>query len=315
MRLFGMTKYVVLVLAIFGPMFVYCQIAVYAGLDTSAIKIGEQTTLSLLISSDYKMDKIHIDDQALLSTEGIEVIGKTELFQKAANEWEQSYVITSFDSSLVSIPSVSVVGLLNRDSFYAHSNELGLFVQIPVLTDSVALAPIKPIITEQLNWTDALPWVIGFLVLGLLLLLYRRYKNKLAVESTADRVERQKSPHEIAMERLEVLRGQKLWQQGEIKVFQSTLTNILREYLENRFHIQALESTTSEILGACSLIPELSDRKDQINELLHMADMVKFAKAKPPVDIHERYLDYVESFVMETKYIFDRQIETESEEE
>lgn len=62
------------------------------------------------------------------------------------------------------------------------------------------------------------------------------------------RAEKPLLPHELALQKLVALQQQKLWQKGDVKPYQSELTFIIREYLENRFNIQALESTTDEIV-------------------------------------------------------------------
>lgn len=69
---------------------------------------------------------------------------------------------------------------------------------------------------------------------------------------------------------------------GRIKEFYSELSEILREYLENAFHVDALERTTSEIqrqLRKKSDWP--SDRQQQLQALLEACDLVKFAKFRP----------------------------------
>ena len=47
---------------------------------------------------------------------------------------------------------------------------------------------------------------------------------------------------------MEELRLAKVWQNGKVKEYHTQLTDIVREYLENRFHFEALEMTTDEIL-------------------------------------------------------------------
>ena len=54
--------------------------------------------------------------------------------------------------------------------------------------------------------------------------------------------------HEIAMEKLASLEQSGWLDKEDYKTYQSELTYILREYLEGRFNIQAMESTTAEII-------------------------------------------------------------------
>ncbi len=97
------------------------------------------------------------------------------------------------------------------------------------------------------------------------------------------------------------LKKSKLWQQGEVKAYQSQLTFIVREYLDGRYNIQALESTTHEILTQLNPIHLSEDWKSKLKEMLELADLVKFAKAEPPIEAHDRLMNYAEDFVMTTQ--------------
>ena len=88
--------------------------------------------------------------------------------------------------------------------------------------------------------------------------------------------------HVIAFRELEKLRNEKLWQKGETKKYYTRLTEIIRQYLENRFKVYSLELTTSETLEA---LVKSGFRKDEsyntLKSVLTAADLVKFAKYKP----------------------------------
>jgi len=107
--------------------------------------------------------------------------------------------------------------------------------------------------------------------------------------------------HEVALEKIQLLRDKELWQQGKIKEYQSELTYIVREYLEERFEIQALESTTVEIVQELKQKDITEDHKAELTDMFRMADMVKFAKATPPVDVQSTLLNKAIQFVEKTK--------------
>ena len=54
--------------------------------------------------------------------------------------------------------------------------------------------------------------------------------------------------HIIAINKLEELRLNKVWQSGQLKKYYSELTDIIREYMVNRYHFDAPEMTSFEIL-------------------------------------------------------------------
>lgn len=179
-------------------------------------------------------------------------------------------------------------------------------------SDSFDIAPIKPIIYEPKNMSDYYIYMyigmalIAFLILGYLIKWLNRPKPIEEVQ-----VEIVRPAHEVALEKLHDLGDKKLWQNGDVKGYQSELTYIIREYLENRYDIMALESTTDEIVG------ELGDKEfdptdeQNLREILQVADLVKFAKAKPDVSIHERFLDSAKGFVRKTKQVIVEQPQNE----
>lgn len=175
---------------------------------------------------------------------------------------------------------------------------------VPLTQDSMKVAPIKTIKEEATNISDYLIYfiIIGLaIVLGLIYWLYARYlKNKEKEEVIIEEVAVYVPTHEVAMEKLTDLRSKELWQKGEIKLYQSELTRIIREYLEGRYNIAALESTTDEIVKKLS--KELSEEGDVVSlkRILQVADLVKFAKATPDENLHESFMVEAESFVQRT---------------
>lgn len=117
--------------------------------------------------------------------------------------------------------------------------------------------------------------------------------------------EKPKEPaHIVALKKLQKLKEQELIQKGEIKEFYSQLSLIFREYLENRFKIDALESTTTEILVSCQTIEEIKNQESVISDLkdfLFISDLAKFAKFMPTPDTCYKHFNFVENFVNTTK--------------
>ncbi|MFN8337825.1 MAG: hypothetical protein U0T36_02280 [Saprospiraceae bacterium] len=97
------------------------------------------------------------------------------------------------------------------------------------------------------------------------------------------------------------LEGAQLWQQGYIKEYQSGLTDIIRTYLEERYHVNAPEMTTDEVVTALYQVDFNPKYTDTLKEILQVADLVKFAKAKPDEDIHSIFMTKAIDFVENTK--------------
>ena len=81
------------------------------------------------------------------------------------------------------------------------------------------------------------------------------------------------------------------------------LTEIVREYIEGRFELLALESTTDEIMEDIKGVGIEKLLKKKLNDLLVTGDLAKLAKAKPLPNENERSLASAYDFVKETKPI------------
>ena len=84
--------------------------------------------------------------------------------------------------------------------------------------------------------------------------------------------------HERALRELEELRQSKLLSRGDLKGYYTRLGDILREYLEARFGIPAMEETTWMIRRDLERQGVAREWREELAGLLQGADMVKFAR-------------------------------------
>ena len=107
--------------------------------------------------------------------------------------------------------------------------------------------------------------------------------------------------HVIALAALDALRARKLAEHGAFKDFYSTLSDIVRRYLEDRFNVRAPEMTTEEFLLVTSRDGRLSvPHRRLLGEFLNESDMVKFARHVPTVPDSERAFEAARRFVGDT---------------
>jgi hypothetical protein len=166
-----------------------------------------------------------------------------------------------------------------------------------------ALRDIKAPLKAPVTFAEILPYIgIGLLIVLIILAgiyyLRMRKQNKPVV-----RVKRPPEPaHRIALRELDQLKDEKLWQKNQVKEYYTRLTNIVRKYIEKRFGITALEQTSGEILDSFKKSGSIdNDLYGILEELLQLADLVKFAKSLPMPDENERNLNNAYTFVLRTK--------------
>lgn len=230
-----------------------------------------------------------------------------DTLRKTPNELQLKYTISLFKPGRTDLPSVPVVLSKPDGSLDSTMIALGPITVRSVLANDTTfeLRDIQP--PKSLKWTfsDILPYLIGFviaLILGLLAwYLWRKQKGKVKPEVVY--IPPQPAPHVVALKRLQELENQKLWQNGFIKEYYSELSEILREYIENRYSFNALEMTTEEILQVQSKWAADNDQLVEVRRVLTCADLVKFAKFKPDTVENERCLRSSFDYVNKTKQV------------
>lgn len=231
------------------------------------------------------------------------IIGQTK-WQQEGGYWSKNLTALFFDEDSLQMPALPIV-LLNGDTVYADPLEI-IVTATPAPDDLNDMAAIKDIHREPTLWTDYLPWVLGVLgVLAILGLLFWLAKRKAQARIQSRNI--QIPAHELALKKLEVLAQKNRITNGLVKEHYAELTFILREYLEKRFGVPALESTTEETithLNRLDLAPKLSPK---LQGLLEQADLAKFAKWIPEESFHAESMELARKVILETRQETDPQ--------
>ena len=227
---------------------------------------------------------------------------------KTARTWSGTFPIRVWDLGIYTLPHPRILtntGDTIQGVYQLQSPQLMVLIpqgMAPIDTTQ-AIIDIKSIVTEATNWRDyiwAILLFIGLIALGLTIWYGRKLRLKTPKVVMVE-PEVIIPAHEKALAALEELRAKAMWETGDIKKYQEQLTYIIRDYLENRYDILALESTTSEIMQYLTKVDFDTSYESKLKEILQIADLVKYAKANPPDDIHERFLNSAEEFVVNTK--------------
>jgi hypothetical protein len=213
--------------------------------------------------------------------------------------------ITSFDSGYWAIPPFKFK--VNDDTNGVFTEPLLLAVSTITIDTTLAIKDIKPPFNENYTWLD---WIkdhmyvvygtlVAILVVLIIIYLIRYFKK---IKPPMVIVETAKIPaHIVAFEKLDKLKDEKLWQEGKLKQYHIMLTEIIREYIENRFKIQALEQTTDEILYGFRNVAIDEESRKKLKQILILADLVKFAKEQPLPNENEMSMNNSYDFVTGTK--------------
>lgn len=275
------------------------QVSMYA--DSTDLLIGDQVKVYLRVQSTNEDAWLNQNISWPDTMESIRIIQTGEV-RTVSNAMIKEWLIGVYDTGVVLLPELPVVLLTDRGPDTLWSDSLPLSVE-GVSDNAQELAPIKDIVREPKNLSDYLLWILipaAVVILGLIVwILYKRsLRRSEPVEAEPEIVI---PPHIIALDKLDALEQKKLWQQGEVKAYHSELNYIIREYIQLRFGVPALESVTSDILRDLETLGLDKDLEVGLRDMLMAEDLIKFAKAEPPVEVHAEYLGLARSLILKTK--------------
>ena len=111
-----------------------------------------------------------------------------------------------------------------------------------------------------------------------------------------------RTPWEIAFDELNELQRKDLLEQGMLKEYYSSLSDIIRRYFERRFDVRAPEMTTEEFLWSLEASRDLTvGQKNTLKNFLSSCDIVKFAKYVPRAAEAQESFMLARQLVDETK--------------
>lgn len=267
-------------------------------IDKDSVLIGDHFTLSMKL--EFNEGEMGYFPQLVDSVMAFDLI-ETYPVDTTEDGLEQKVILTQFEAGFYEINGLpALIQRSNGTIDTLQSNNETLFVSTIEVDTSQAFKPIKTVKSLPFPWKAFFKklaiWLIPILIIIILIVWYILRKKDISLFT-----EKPKTPldyyHE-AIDQLQALENKKLWQNDQVKEYYLSLSEILREYLEGRFEIQAMESTTDEINENLILQDGL---KMKLKEVLAQADLAKFAKFKPLGDENIRMMKLAKDFVRHTK--------------
>ncbi len=302
-------KYILILFAVLTSLAVKSQVEVHAVLDSSKIRIGEQTKLDIYLSYDASAQKnMEILWPLIEDTlkKGIEVLNVSKIDTTIPDKTKPNFVqqhiqltVTSFDSGAYYIAPFKFV--LNKDTANPLLTETLLLEvnTVPTDTSITKTKDIKPPYDEPFDWK----WYINYVYIGLailagivILLVIIAKLNKQKPQEII--IEKPKIPaHITALASLEKIKEEAIWKDNKTKEYYSSIADTVRLYIEERFHINALELTSEEIIKIFKSQVVDAESKGKLNQILTLSDFVKFAKQIPIEAEHTLTLNNAFDFV------------------
>tara|TARA_B100000287_G_scaffold56544_2_gene49678 strand:- start:836 stop:2479 length:1644 start_codon:yes stop_codon:yes gene_type:complete len=285
-------------------------------IDSTSIMIGEKIDYYIKIKSDTLVDIKFSEKPFFLPFEILEEYPLDTVESKLDYLFTKKYSLIHFDSGNYWLPNQK---LFLNGSLKILDSILIKVKNVSVDTLKQPLYDIKPIEEVKKNYFDLIKWtliiiLISVFLIGLIYLLL--FKNKIENNSLNSA-----PPFERAIQELKELESFVLKKDQDYKEYYSSLTGIVRRYLEEDAKVSALESTSDELLLKLEALKTqgVLDLKTQtlnnLKNVLKTADLVKFAKSIPEKNLLYRDRSFAEELVIETNEVLPELSEEELREQ
>lgn len=283
----------------------FAQVTVDVSMDTLLIRIGEQTKIHLQVSMDAKSQYVLPEFPDTLVA-GVECLEAGEPVIEPINEGQRKlvsrdYLVTSFDSGHYYLPPMEV--LVDQKPYLSQNMSLKVETVDVDLEHPENFFPPKDVLNPPFAWEDwALLFWLSIALLPMLgLCIYfimRLMDNKPIIKHI--RLAPKLPPHQKAMKAIETIKAEKQWAAEDSKEYYTQLTDTLRIYIKERYHFNATEMTSAEIIAKLQEVKDV-ESMNELRSLFQTADLVKFAKYSTLMNENDMNLVNAIEFINATK--------------
>ena len=288
-------------------------------ISADTVMIGDRVTLTIEVEADVmqhilfpSFDFKQTGEEAQQEEPSIEVIKDyapdTVEQEGRRMRLRKRYEMAVYDEGIYKLGRAQALYLDKNlvDTLFADNEEQLIVKTFQIDSTMTTVRDLKPQMTLPFRFGEVSGYLgISFgaalLLAGLIYLLVRYLHKRGRRISDLFKPAPPVPAHIVAIEALERLRNEKLWQNDKHKLYYSGLSDILRTYLAGRFEVGAMEMTTDEIAEALRKVDIEQKSKMDLLSVLRDADLVKFAKATPEASENELAYDKAFYFVENTK--------------
>lgn len=280
-----------------------------AKLDSTHVLMGKTIGLHISVVQDREVNGLMLNLVADTLNAKVEIADKGKADTTALDnnrlQINRDITLQAFDPGTYQLPAILYV--VGGDTLRSKET-------LTLTVDSIKVDPqgkikdFKPVAEAPFKLLDWVPdfisdywwaWLAGLLLLAFGLYAYFKWYKKGI--NPLKPVKKRLPPYEEAMQALSNLKSRNLWQNGQEKEYYTALTDILRVYIDRRFGINAVEMTSTQIMDKIRQNEDAHIAKEQLNNVLEIADFVKFANMHTLADDNEIAFQRAVNFVEQTK--------------
>ena len=265
--------------------------------------------LFVLVGKSYSNELIISKDSILVGQQvQIEILSSINTFSDSNDLLNQfnSFEIIDFSimDTVIIDSSKYLKYKLNITSWESGTYKFGNFgaskkiIVSEIETNENEIKQIKENLKISFNLIDYWIYISIVLILAIIYIISKKYLKK--TERVLEIVEKEVKlePIELTINKLEILKNEKLWEKDEINLHFTKASNIIRKYLELKFNFSALEIPTADILSKYKEFNQDDFSIKMLNRILSSCELAKFAKNQPDKSEILTHLENCKDFVI-----------------
>jgi hypothetical protein len=279
-------------------------------IDTNYLKLGQQTILKFSVTCNKDRKPIIPIWKNVLDGK-LDIISAGNADTIALTDWQlkirQELVVAKFNEDTSVIDSLFIPLVKNKDTIFIQCDDLKIYPISEKVDMEHGIRDIKSPEDIPYTFQEILPYALAILavilfclIVYLVIYFIRKARKKKVIVEAIPEPEPKIPADIIALEKLNKLKAEEKWFTTDSKAYLTELTDILREYIYNRWDFDAQESTSEEILAAEFILKVDHVHLQNLKDILSTADFVKFAKANTGPDENKAMLTKALVFVETT---------------
>tara|TARA_X000000950_G_scaffold57423_3_gene69205 strand:+ start:6721 stop:7554 length:834 start_codon:yes stop_codon:yes gene_type:complete len=254
-------------------------------ISKDSILVGQQVQIEILSSIDSYNDSNDLLDQ-FNSFEIIDFSIMDTVIIDSFKYLKYKLNITSWDSGTYKFENLGSSKKIIVSEIETNENEI---------------KQIKENLRISFSLVDYWIYILIILILGMIYFLAKKYLKKTEIVSEIVEKEVKLDPIELTINKLDILKKEKLWKKDEINLHFTKASNIIRKYLELKFNFSALEIPTADIILKYKEFNQDDFSIKILYKILSSCELVKFAKNQPNESEILIHLENCKDFVINSK--------------
>ena len=251
-------------------------------ISKDSILVGQQVQIEILSSINTFADSNELLDQ-FNSFEIIDFSVMDTIIVESSKYLKYKLNITSWESGTYKFENLGSSKKIIVSEIETNENEI---------------KQIKENLKISFSLIDYWIYISIVLILAIIYIISKKYLKK--TERVLEIVEKEVKlePIELTINKLEILKNEKLWEKDEINLHFTKASNIIRKYLELKFNFSALEIPTADILLKYKEFNQDDFSIKMLNNILLSCELAKFAKNQPDKSEILTHLENCKDFVI-----------------